>query len=329
MSDQGKDNPTPSSRRTQRYQNQQVEQPNKRTLLKALGLGGAATIATGLTGWAIWANNHDNKKTDSQPLSPDAALYLQPLATLDSEILKNPTAFKEIAPRVGSLAIQYFCKEMGYDPKSYEGKIRYLWDDEYKKVKAEEEGCVDYTVEEADIGSINIVRNDIAMNLTTIRKMSGPTPALALFASLIHELHHATAPVLPSPVPEIKFKGVLVLQPNPTQNRGNLTCFNALFNGLEEAIVEDSTTRMLQKLNITRNLDEDYARWAKNYRWEVVDKLFSGDHRALLRLHQQSKIEDLLLQVGQKLGAPAGETAKDRAAEYLNNSVIFKDAPKR
>lgn len=32
---------------------------------------------------------------------------------LNNEVLQNPQAFKEIAPEIGNLAIEYFCKEVG------------------------------------------------------------------------------------------------------------------------------------------------------------------------------------------------------------------------
>ncbi|TSC86369.1 MAG: hypothetical protein G01um10147_892 [Microgenomates group bacterium Gr01-1014_7] len=339
MSDRGKEvSPPPSSKRTQRYQ-QQVEQPNKRTLLKVLGIGGAAA-ALGGVGLAWKALSQPKSETPPRPptsppvptstqeLLPRETIqyYQRELQNLNQEVFRNPQSFKEIAPRIGNLAVAYFCSEMGYDPKEFEGRIKYLWSDDHKRIRLEESSCIIQNTPDDQYGGIMLDKDWLGVNLTTILygfphegKPRG-TAAITLFSTLIHELHHLKAPLLDDPEinePGVKIRGVGRLRPVPGNSKTDLVCYEAVRKSLEEAIVEESTDRMVSKIGIGRSPIEDYSRWVSNYRRSILNPLFNGDNKPLLRLHQQSKPKELFELVGIKLGATKQTDARKMGEDYL------------
>lgn len=342
MSDRGKDNPPPSSRRTQRYQQTQEADPIKRNLVKGLVIGGGI-LATGGAGALLnflRSSHPDSKSTPirtrtpeatSIPLSPELQRYVDRLIVLNQEVDQNPHNFKEIAPKVGAIAIEYFCTQLGYDPKSYAGKIRYEWNDEYQKLGEAESGCIVRQNYDDEYGRVYADSDYLTVNLEKIlyhdikAKITQPYAVLALFATLIHELHHLTSPALPDTIsndPQAKIRGLGLLKPSPQFAKPGWTCYDVNRFQLEEAIVQDSTDRMVfETFGFSMELTQDYSQWVQRYRMGVIDRFFGGNNKPLLRLHLQSKPTEFFSLVGQKLGFPTDQAAKE-GESYLVRLLI-------
>ncbi len=309
-----------------------MEQPQKRRLLKAIGIATLATIATG--GIRI---DLPGQKTPGEIQSPELLAYQKRLNTLNQEILRNPQNLKEIAPRIGQLAIEFFSGEMDYNPQEYEGKTKYKWDNEYQISQKEESGCIELQTSDDEYGYVNVVRDDLSINLDKVlyglpedktRKVIQPYPAFALFSTLIHELHHLTSPFMPDPDsndPRIRIRGLVFFEPNLEFSKPRYTCYDSYRTQLEEAVVQDSTDRMTQKLGFQLKPDKDYQLWVQRYRIGVLEKFFDGDNQPLLKLHQQTKPREFFTVVGQKLGAPSQEAAAI-GESYLRN-LLLEDSP--
>ena len=139
---------------------------------------------------------------------------------------------------------------------------------------------------------------------------------VSLFGAVIHELHHLTTPILQNPSsqnPEEKIRGLVRLKPDHTRNNNDLICYLINRIQLEEAVVEHSTQSMLAKLGIVS--PGVYARWVQAYQKGIVTKLFNGDHKSLLMLHQQTKPDEFFRLIGQKLGSDS-EGAIKKGSEY-------------
>ena len=311
-------------------------------ILKAIfGVGVAA--ATGGIGWRLFDQNRSqtnretppnrtklsNRQLDTLPLEVKN-FYIGQLTQLNEEILKNPNQIKEIAPKVGHLVVQYFCSEMGYNPKDYEGKLLYEDNEEYLHNRAEESGCITKGNVDDEYGRVQVDKNELAINLGKVlyhdvsKKEIQKFPALSLFGTILHELHHVTAPILPDPdstEPNGKLRGMGKLMPNPENSRENYICYGGLRKQLEEAIVLDSSERMERKLNIGGQTANQYTRWRVAYRAGVIDKLFGGDNKPLLKLHQQTRQAEFFGLVGKMLGATEAQ-AQDIGEKYLTDVMV-------
>lgn len=348
MSDSGKEQPQPSSKRTQRYRQTQVEQPKKRTLLKVLGIGGA-TAALGGIGLAWRTLSQSQGQTDiSRPATPSKPTptedflpretiqyYQTRLRDLDQEILRNPQAFKEIAPRIGQLAIKYFCDEMGYDPQRYAGKLFYEWYENYNKLYYEKANCVQTgNVREDNAAFTSYSNQEIVFNLNASlysdpkNKILRSFPSLVLFHYAIHELLHASAPTKTLEIREymlnkdveMKQRGIGVLIPRPESSSDTGVCYSNARGPMEEAIVEDATQRMMAKLGAQTNTP-NYDAWVQRYRREVIDRLFGGDHMPLLRLHQQTNQDEFFILIGKKLGYSDNQRAGQEGEKHMLLSI--------
>lgn len=266
---EGESSPTPSSRRTQRYRSipHNADDPGRRNVLKLLAGGTVATITTAF-GLNRLFQTEPGEPRKSQPtphsifptegVRPEYLSLQNQLKQLDQEVIANPQNFKEIAPRIGTLAIEFFCKEMGYDPKKYEGRLRYQNNNEYQNSRANK-SCITLDNNDDEFGRVQIDRDDLTINLEKVlygkdlnNKRVQQYPAYSLVAILIHELHHLTAPVLPTADPQTKIKGMAAFIPNPEKDKPGFICYDSFRVQLEEAIVQDSTDRMTQKLGINQ-----------------------------------------------------------------------------
>jgi hypothetical protein len=342
MSDSGnKDNPPPSSRRTQRYQQQNVEQPHKRTLLKVLGIGAGLTGLGGIgLAWKTLTDPKTERATPAQSPTnsgfqfkptPETAIsqyenIKRRLHDLDKRMSLSSDSFKELAPAIGDIAIQFFCKEMDYDPKNYQGKINYLSDQEYKKAKIENANCIIDKVEN-DLAGVLVNRSEVNLNLDRIlypiqnQKIAIENPAIGLFGVIIHELFHVTTPLVPDPEDSSNLlRGLGILKPDPIHNKGDLTCHIAFRAQLEEAIVEDATVRLINKVGIG-GISPSYESWVNRYRRGVVDRFFNGNNMPLLRLHQKSASIEFFRLIGEKLGVFSPEAQKQAGESYLTTLI--------
>jgi hypothetical protein len=326
----------PPSKRTQRYKQQDHVDESKRSLLKLLGIGGAAVAIGGtaavIKGISSIPGNPDKKMPNQveEPLSPENKRMSDRLVTFNKEIYKNPTKMAELAPIIGGLAVEYFCQEMGYDPGRYRGRISYLSGHEYVKAVNEQSGCVVTQTTDDEAGTIKIdekdlmlVNRDVLLYSDAQQHHISPSAAFNVFGVVIHELHHASSPIVDNPENGvIKFRGLGMLMPGPsTESKQGMICYGADRQQLEESVVQDSTDRMTEKLGFKIRASDEYANWVRAYRSGVIDRLFNGDHRALLSLQQQSKAEEFFALVGQKLDASKAGAA-DRGNNYLKDVIL-------
>ena len=332
-----------SSQRTQRYQSlpHNADDPGRRNFIKNIGKGLGAAGLLGLVGWGtsrLFQTGNQEVKPTSTPIYPNRTLTPEPIKSeylglanqlrqLDQEVTRNPQNFKELTPKIGALTVEFFCKEMGYDPKKYEGRLRYQNNNEYQTSRANESSCITLDNNDDEFGRVQIDRDDLTINIEKIlygkdlnNKKLQQYPAYSLVAILIHELHHLTAPALPTADPQTKIKGMAAFIPNLEKNKPGFICYDSFRVQLEEAIVQDSTDRITQKLGINQPAAERYRLWVERYRIGVLARFFNGDNKPLLRLHQQTRQEEFLKLIGEKYGAPP-DKAIQAAENYLKNLI--------
>jgi hypothetical protein len=333
---EGESSPRRSSQRTQRYQPIQPESPGtiRRNLLRLISGGIVAVVAGSVI-------RHKTEDPNRQPSPPNAtprpstpensdiSVYQKKITELNQEILQHPQNFKEIAPRIGEVAVSFFCREMDYDPNAYKGKLRYQFENEYQASKANESGCLERQNYDDEFGRVQADRNELTINIEKVlyggdlqKKVVQNYPAFSLVAIVLHELHHLTSPFLPNPdVPGEKIKGLTLIRTLPALAKPNFTCYETFRNQLEEAVVDDSRQRMTDKLGFTQGVASSYERWVQLYRQGVITRLFNGEHKTLLKLHQQTKPKEFLSLVGQRLGAEPSES-ESVADEYLRGLLL-------
>lgn len=343
MSDQNHETEAPerqSSKRTQRYRQPQPGQERRRNLLKALGIGGGVTVLGGVPLlWKLFGSTKQppneepaarfipptslSPTSSGEDLSPEAIRLVAQLSTLNREVVRNPKSFKEVAPKAANLALEYFLKEMDYDASRYSGQLHFLWDDEFKDKINSDKDCID-TEDHEDVGAVQHTQSyDIDFNLTRLLNVGltnvnilNSGPIFELFKASIHELHHAVPPILEVQAngQNLVLKGVMVLKPKTETPSGGYICAQSIRHELEEALIQESTNRMIEKLGLSA--PDVYSRLANLYKNGVINNLFNGDNKPLLQLHQQTKQNEFFALIGEKIGASIAE--RSRAGEdYL------------
>lgn len=315
--------------RRQRKQSKEAEEiqrrnkEKRRLIFKGIG----ATIlaaATGGIGWRIFNSGESPSKTEVQyktptwrlqptpeTLLPENQVIAQTLAHFNEEIAKNPNKFKELAPQIGLLAVQFFSKEMQYDTKNYENKIHFLEDSEFQKTLLERSDCIEMPGIESKIATTTLKTHEIFINLTSF-PYQGRTTLQAdngyyLFGALIHELLHASA------VDSLKdeggqqqwFRGVTALIPDPGNSRSGKLCYGREIERqrLEEAIVQEATDKLTMRLGFTVRPSQEYEMWVYRYKTGVLERFFDGKNNIPLKLHQQTNPNELFRIIGEKLGS--------------------------
>lgn len=289
------------------------------------GMGTAA----GLLGLAA-ATGRDTFVSENR--ADEAINYQTRLAELDAKII-DIESFEEVAGQIGDLAVKYFFKEMDYDLDRYNGRLYFVRNSDYEKKKQEITGCIETDTAEDEYAFTGVSSQDMVFNLSshlvyTDSKLISANHAQQLFSDVLHELHHAAPPVLQeidTPAPE-KWRGLTFLEPKLEKSQANNVCYRVERGPLEEAIVTDSTNFMLERLGLTNMVGkpaEDYRMWVKRYREGIVDKLFGGDHKPLLRLHQQTRQNAFFSLIGEKLRAPSNQRA-EAGEEYVHRVLLVK-----
>lgn len=336
-----------SSRKTLRYKRlQQQKADEKRRMILKAGLGAVGLATTGgLVGLTrlfgrqeptpIPAKTtkplNEHMTTPQETPSPETLKVKADLLNLNQEVLKNPQNFKEIANKIGSLAINYFCQEMDYDPKSYEGKTFFEWGEDYLGVRNEKNDCISTYMREDNVGTVTYNRNEMIFNLTVAlypdqkNKQLNNYPAISLFAAIVHEALHASPPNKSEANKdiEVKLRGMGTMVPAPSSSGWIGLCYVNARKPLEEAIVEDASQRLMRRLGLPTNVDpnSDYYMWVSRYRMGVIDRFFAGDHITLLKLHQQTKQEDFFKLIGERMGLPPEKQAQE-AEIYLSRLLL-------
>lgn len=250
---------------------------SRRHFLVQLGVAGLATGAAGLGIWRPWEEGGND----------EAKYYQTRLAELDEKIV-DVTSFEEVAPQVGELAVEYFSKEMGYDATRYQGKLHFLRNSDFIKRRQEISGCIEIQTKEDEFAFVNVSSQDMIFNLSLHlvfnarnNKLISTDHAQQLFAAVLHELHHVSAPItqqVDTTIP-VRWRGLGFLEPKPEQAKPGDMCYDPVRVPLEEAIVTDSTNFMLKRLGLTDIVlrpSERYRKWTEKYRKMVIDKFFGG-----------------------------------------------------
>lgn len=271
------------------------------TRRQALKIGGAGLLAL-LS--AAYLASQDQSSTPVQPVpTPELNGFLIPevinseLARFNRMLHAEPGRAKEIAPALGTLAIRYFCQEMNstlggnhYNPDSYAGRVFYEWNNEYRRKVLEESGCtVVSNPPDNEFSYFNQESNTIHINLDKIlymdlrSKKPTETPAHLLFASLIHEDHHAGAELVELDNPEffsdaaagtsyigIRKHGLLTVALDPGYSKPGINCYRTYRVQLEETVVQHSTDLMTQKLGFKMSTGPVYSAWVDNYSRKVI-----------------------------------------------------------
>lgn len=332
----------PTSRRAKRQQQRQkpapnsVDNPQRRLFLKGLGVSLLAA-ATGIGLNQLFGSQPKEPANSSENPPSEISSFRNKLIALNKEAyaaaMMDPNKFKEIAPRVTNLAVALFCKEMDYDPIRYEGKLSFEWSNDYLKKRRDLSSCIDTTTPDDEYAFTTGDSQEIFFNLTKhlYADANNQTPlqdaAIMLFYTTLHELHHVSSPVISldsQDGPPVKQRGLGLLIPRSTGNKPGLQCYGTNRVQLEEAIVEHSTQKILNKLNISTLAASSYKTWVERYQKGIVDKLFKGDHVQLLRLHQQTNQDEFFRLIGQKVGTPlegATKVGEDYAYRVITQGI--------
>lgn len=342
----------PTSRKARRQkqreefkkQHQQIENPSRRLFLKGLG----AVLLTAAAGGAyqiFGPKSHEQPRSTStvvptggEATSIEQKDYRNRLIDLNNETyaaaLKDPNKFKEIAPKISDLAVAFFCQEMDYDPIRYKGKLSFEWNNDYLKKRQDISTCIDTTTPDDEYAFTTGDSQEIFFNLTKhlYENVQNQTPlqdiAVVLFYTTLHELHHVSSPVISldnQNGPPIKQRGLGLLLPRSAGNKPGFQCYGANRIQLEEAIVEHSTQKMLNKLAISTIAASSYKTWVERYQKGIVDELFRGDHTQLLKLHQQTNQDEFFRLIGQKVGVPPeleAQAGEKYAADVITKGVF-------
>lgn len=299
--------------------------PLRRRLIIAGGLGLAIiAVATPL------AINYYLHHLDEIEHSPTPTL--EHLRQLDSSIKGDAGQLEKLAPVIGEMAINYFCGELGYQRNQFPGTYHYEWQDDYIKNRDAEKYCSNSTDPIDQAAYTNLQANDTHFNLTRffhdgsqISKLS----ATKLFSLALHEAHHNKAPFLdvnpPQETPDdssklklfiTKRRGFVVTSPNTKDKLPGRECYYTGFVPLDEAVVEDSTRRMINKLGFS--LKNSYDKWVDIYRSQIVDRFFNRNYLVPLRMHQRSDEVGFFSEIGRQLGS-----GQQRALSDLEVGQIY------
>lgn len=270
------------------------------------------------------------------------------LGNLDGVIYQNPVLFEGLVPQIGARAIDYFCKEMGYNPRRYDGKLFFHWDEEYQAVLAQNSGCIkgEPYGHFRSGGVVQFGSEAMHFNLTSLLfvdplvKSIDHNAATTLFFAVTHEAHHATPPTITLPTPDRFIDRELMQAVEMTRKKGLTSlvvvnpdgptsdqCTQLYGTVAEEAVVEDSNLRMAQRLWLEPFSEGNMVhRAVRIYRDKVLNRWFPNHYRMLLDLQQQTKEQEFFALIGQKLGA-GSKDAYDVGYNYLAQSFMPVIAP--
>lgn len=158
-------------------------------LLGAIGWGASRLFQTGNPDTTSSRTRSTKAPPTTEPtrsLNSELQGYVDRLKAINQEIFAKPQNIKELAPKVGVIAVEYFCKELGYDPKKYEGRIRYETGQEYQKSREEESGCIERQNFEDEYARVYADSDSLTVNLDRVlyhdvkAKVLQPYPALSM-----------------------------------------------------------------------------------------------------------------------------------------------------
>lgn len=318
--------------RTARTQSREAAAASALTRRRLI-IGGSATLATVVVvgSGAMALEKFAKHETEEQRIKRE-------LDSLDLALKQNPDRFSELASKITSLAENFFLKEIGapnQDKTGLHSGIHFQDSDTFKQNSFEVTGCKRNILDGNTVAYIHAGSDDIYFNKTYLKEHPHlkNTLASSLFITLIHELHHVRPKKRQSDFsanivdemgvahPATIIRGAGLHAVNTFQSQENKDCYTSI-TAVEEAIVIDSTSRMILKLGINHldDTSEDMRARAQNYQTRVLIPLFNGDHKQLLGLQQASRAKELFQVVGQKLGF-TGDKATSEGFTFLLTEI--------
>lgn len=285
----------------------QIQRVGRRRAFK--WIGGAVLAAAGLAAASQTPQGRSVIEAITQSSQPKGEFSggveetKQTIQQLQKEINEGKRTFEGELKRIVDLTASYYSSEMQqmfparreqYNRQAIKGKVMLLTQDEYLKSAAECKEIKSDTAERNPLVTISL-KGIIHVNKDYYarRKNVG-----LMVHDLIHEFHHLTAVLKEKP----RGTRVLGIPEEITHEKGlgalsrvkpdSDNCVNVNRASMEEPVVEDSTLRMSEKIDIKLAPDEmAYARSVSAYRSVLVNPPvaaggFGGDHRELLNYQQ-------------------------------------------
>lgn len=288
--------------------------------------GSAALTTTAVVGSGAVAFEHFTKpETQEQKI-------VRELDTLDGALLRNPERLDELSPQIAGLAAEVFAREMGYSPSITENivsSISVLSGSDFTEADLRDDNYCPLRLNVGEKLAVSLPkRREIWLNKDTFFGASPQSKrAKAMFGTYLHEIHHFYPPIKPADqdvpitseagitVKGTTFRGARVYSTDTVDAENKCTLQTS--SNLEEAIVIDSTDRMLIKLGLSSSEYNLYHRApANNYKTRILLPYFQGDHKPILRLHQNSDPVGVWRLVGEKIGY-TGLTASMEGFNFL------------
>lgn len=268
-----------------------------------------------------------------QPINLEAAftspkVLRENLDFLNNQILKQPENSRFYLNQVLRLAVTYFGRELDIDPSPLFNSFSLEEEQLFFQRMVEIRGCKNSDVPLDNRGYVHPLENIAHIDLDFIlyrdvkRKAPRPDAGTFLLAEALHELHHLNSPLKPLDPPElipdsargqiamaIWQKGLISLAANKDKSLPQKTCWTSYRYQLEEAVTQDSTDRMLDKIGLTMTELGQYETYVRIYRRQVLERLYKGNNRSLLLLQQATQKDQFFASIGQKLNAPQGKEA--------------------
>lgn len=293
---------SPEERR--RGSKRRVERRARLTSTLALRVTAGIGVAVGLLTLATYLQGY-NRQPANNP--NNTAAWVE---GYNSSFRRNPNDASAYAVQIANMAADAFCEDLGCDPNEFRNRIEFQNNEVYRKTYEEGSAC------KTRLSSYKVAytnsQNRIYANLdelvyadpskTRIREDA----AQQIFEMSVHEKHHARTKRVPHVAPKVTTKdliadkGVLSFYVDTQDSKPGQVCERIIRVGLDEAIVQDSTIRVLFKRNIKPAINA-YPEHVKVYRDKLIG-LFRGDHREPLLIQQSSRPPELSRRVGELLG---------------------------
>lgn len=238
---------------------------------------------------------------------------------------------EEYFPKIADLATAFFSRQMGYDRKRFEDSIFFLNENEFSTI-AYDKSCDD--IPSPAVGASTPI-NEEKIYIRKKRISEAKSPLLTTFSYILHELHHVSAPLekynppiqvtgLDKPVSYKRGLLAAILRDDEknTSEKECLDLYTYRIN-LDEAVVQDSTDRLLLLLGIA--MSHDYKEWVSLYRDNVLNRFYNGDNKELLSYQQKTQSSFFFQSVGEKLGVKEPHEQIDAGDNFLKN--LFNPKP--
>ncbi len=304
----------------------------KITRRRLFGLSLVAVIGLPLAA-AIYANRAaflgQRKEEEFTGEADQTKAYLK---KWEDEVKGLPELPEEYFPKIADLATAFFSRQMGYDKERFKNNIVFQNEDEFSTI-AYDKSCND--IPSPAVGASTPIDKEKIAYIRKKRINKANSPLLTAFSYVLHELHHVSAPLekydppiqiigLDKPVSYKRGLLAAVLRDGEknTPEKECIDLYTYRIN-LEEAVVQDSTDRLLLLLEIA--MSHDYKEWVSLYRDSVLNRFYNGDNKELLSYQQKTQSSSFFQSVGEKLGIKEPHEQIDAGDNYLKS--LFNPRP--